>query len=104
MSPPAEPPEREVRLMTHHSFDISEEVLDVFESQHNARVEILKAGDAGVALNQAILSKDNPLNVSPQLEEAARYVGSPDARLHEGLPGHPALPCGRGGRVLASRL
>ncbi|MGD9030531.1 MAG: thiamine ABC transporter substrate-binding protein, partial [Anaerolineae bacterium] len=50
-----------VRLMTHDSFDISEEVLQAFESQHNAKVEILKAGDAGVVLNQAILSRDNPL-------------------------------------------
>jgi len=56
---PAEP--GTLRLMTHDSFDISEEVLQAFESQHNARVEILKAGDAGVVLNQAILSKDNPL-------------------------------------------
>jgi thiamine transport system substrate-binding protein len=52
---------RTVRLMTHDSFDISEDVLNAFESQHSARVEILKAGDAGVVLNQAILSKDNPL-------------------------------------------
>jgi thiamine transport system substrate-binding protein len=59
---PTTPPEpRTVRLMTHDSFDISEDVLNAFESQYNARVEILKAGDAGVVLNQAILSKDNPL-------------------------------------------
>lgn len=59
---PTSPPEpRTVRLMTHDSFDISEEVLNAFESEHNAKVEILKAGDAGVVLNQAILSKDNPM-------------------------------------------
>lgn len=59
---PTTPPEpRPVRLMTHDSFDISEEVLSAFESEHNAKVEILKAGDAGVVLNQAILSKDNPV-------------------------------------------
>lgn len=56
-----EPAERTVRMMTHDSFDISEEVLNIFESQHNARVEILHAGDAGVVVNQAILTKDNPL-------------------------------------------
>jgi thiamine transport system substrate-binding protein len=50
-----------VRVMTHDSFDISEEVITAFEEEHNATVEILKAGDAGVVLNQAILSKDNPL-------------------------------------------
>jgi thiamine transport system substrate-binding protein len=55
------PSERTVRIMTHDSFDISEEVLSAFESEHNATVEILQAGDAGVVLNQAILSKDNPL-------------------------------------------
>ncbi len=57
-SPPAA---RKLRLMTHDSFDISEDVLNTFEDEHNAEVEILKAGDAGVVLNQAILSKDNPL-------------------------------------------
>lgn len=57
-SPPAE---RTVRMMTHDSFDISEEVLTAFEAEHDAQVEVLKAGDAGVVLNQAILSKDNPL-------------------------------------------
>jgi thiamine transport system substrate-binding protein len=50
-----------VRVMTHDSFDISEEVLVAFEEEHNASVEILQAGDAGVVVNQAILSADNPL-------------------------------------------
>jgi thiamine transport system substrate-binding protein len=52
---------RTLRVMTHDSFDIGEETLAVFESQYNAQVEILQAGDAGVVLNQAILSADNPL-------------------------------------------
>ncbi|MGD2104286.1 MAG: thiamine ABC transporter substrate-binding protein, partial [Anaerolineae bacterium] len=56
------PPEpRTVRVMTHDSFDISEDVLNAFEEEHDAKVEILQAGDAGVVLNQAVLSKDNPL-------------------------------------------
>jgi thiamine transport system substrate-binding protein len=50
-----------VQMMTHDSFDISEEIIAAFEEQHNAKVEILQAGDAGVVLNQAILSVDNPL-------------------------------------------
>ncbi len=59
---PTTPPEPlKVRVMTHDSFDISEEVLAAFEARYNAEVEILQAGDAGVALNQAILSADNPL-------------------------------------------
>ena len=52
---------RTLRVMTHDSFDISEETLAVFEAQYNTQVEILQAGDAGVVLNQAILSADNPL-------------------------------------------
>jgi thiamine transport system substrate-binding protein len=60
-TPAASPEPQTVRMMTHDSFDISEEVLNAFEEEHNAKVEVLKAGDAGVVLNQAILSKDNPL-------------------------------------------
>ncbi len=56
-----EPAVRKLRVMSHDSFDISEEVLAEFEAQHGVEVEILEAGDAGVALNQAILSAENPL-------------------------------------------
>jgi thiamine transport system substrate-binding protein len=56
----ASPETRTLRLMTHDSFAISDEVIAVFEEQHDAKVEILEAGDAGVMLNQAILSADNP--------------------------------------------
>lgn len=52
---------RSLRVMTHDSFDIGEETIAAFETQHNATVEILESGDVGVMLNQAILSKDNPL-------------------------------------------
>lgn len=48
-------------LMTHDSFAISEEVLSEFEAENNVAVQILKSGDAGAAINQAILSKENPL-------------------------------------------
>ena len=55
------PPEpRTLRVMTHDSFAISDEVIAAFEEQHNAKVKILKAGDAGVMLSQAILSAGNP--------------------------------------------
>jgi thiamine transport system substrate-binding protein len=47
--------------MTHDSFAIGEEVIAAFEAEHNATVVILEAGDAGVMVNQAILSVDNPL-------------------------------------------
>ncbi len=47
--------------MTHDSFAISEGVLAAFEQENNAKVQFLKAGDTGAALNKAILSKGNPL-------------------------------------------
>ena len=48
-------------VMTHDSFDISAEVIAEFEAQHDAKVTILKSGDAGEALNRVILSKNTPL-------------------------------------------
>jgi thiamine transport system substrate-binding protein len=61
-APPAETGEPAViTLMTHDSFSVSEEVLAAFEAENNARVELLPSGDAGSALNQAILSRNNPL-------------------------------------------
>jgi thiamine transport system substrate-binding protein len=52
---------REFVLMTHDSFAASDEVIKAFETAHNAMVKILKSGDAGSALNKAILAKGNPL-------------------------------------------
>lgn len=43
-------------VVTHDSFAVSDQVLHEFETAHNAKVQILKAGDAGAALNQAILA------------------------------------------------
>jgi thiamine transport system substrate-binding protein len=50
-----------LRVMTHDSFSISKEVLAQFQQACGCRVEFLKSGDAGLALNKAILSKGNPL-------------------------------------------
>jgi thiamine transport system substrate-binding protein len=47
--------------MTHDSFAASEEVLKAFEQANNVKLNILKSGDAGAALNKAILAKGNPL-------------------------------------------
>ncbi len=60
---PATPaaPRRTLTVMTHDSFAASEAVIGQFEQQHNVDVQFIKASDAGSALNQAILSKDNPL-------------------------------------------
>ena len=48
-------------LMTHDSFNVSEEVLKEFEQQENVKIQMLKSGDAGSALNKAISSKSSPL-------------------------------------------
>ena len=48
-------------VMTHDSFAATDTVLKQFEQAHNAKVNILKSGDAGAALNKAILSKQAPL-------------------------------------------
>jgi thiamine transport system substrate-binding protein len=50
-----------LRLMSHDSFSASEEVLKAFEEEHGITVELLPSGDTGAALNQAILSKEDPL-------------------------------------------
>ncbi len=48
-------------VLTHDSFAMTEEVLVAFEEHTGVRVEILRSGDAGQMVNQAILSKNNPL-------------------------------------------
>jgi thiamine transport system substrate-binding protein len=50
-----------VTLMTHDSFAVSEDTLKAFEKENHAKIRLLKSGDAGAALNQAILSRSNPL-------------------------------------------
>src|SRR6185503_2810621 len=50
-----------ITLMSHDSFDASPEVIAVFEQANNVKIEFLRVGDAGAALNQAILAKENPL-------------------------------------------
>jgi thiamine transport system substrate-binding protein len=47
--------------MTHDSFAVSEDVIAQFENEHNVDVSFFRSGDTGTALNQAILSKQNPL-------------------------------------------
>jgi thiamine transport system substrate-binding protein len=60
--PPQPTPEiQSLTVMTHDSFDVSEEIVRKFESENNAQVTFLKAGDTGTALTRAILAKDAPL-------------------------------------------
>jgi thiamine transport system substrate-binding protein len=52
---------RTVTVMTHDSFDVSEEVVEAFQAQCNCQVQFLRSGDAGLMLSQALLTKENPL-------------------------------------------
>jgi thiamine transport system substrate-binding protein len=48
-------------VMTHDSFEISEDVLAAFEDEYGVTVQFLKAGDTGTAVNKAVLAVGNPL-------------------------------------------
>ena len=48
-------------VMTHDSFAATDTVIQSFEQANNAKVTFIKSGDAGAALNKAILSKNAPL-------------------------------------------
>jgi len=52
---------RTLTLATHDSFSISEDVIAAFESEQNAKLQVLSMGDAGEALNRIILSQDAPM-------------------------------------------
>jgi thiamine transport system substrate-binding protein len=60
-TPAADKGGRTVTVMTHDSFDVSEQVVAAFQEQCGCQVQFLRSGDAGLMLNQALLSKDNPL-------------------------------------------
>jgi thiamine transport system substrate-binding protein len=47
-------------VMTHDSFNVSEDVMATFQEQCGCQVRFLKSGDAGLMLNKAILSKSQP--------------------------------------------
>ena len=49
-----------ITLVTHDSFDVSDEVLEEFEADTGIEVEVLMAGDAGTVVNQAILTEGDP--------------------------------------------
>jgi len=50
----------EVVLVTHDSFAISKRVERAFERESGLRLRILQSGDAGEALNRALLTAGNP--------------------------------------------
>ncbi|PNG23924.1 thiamine ABC transporter substrate-binding protein [Streptomyces cahuitamycinicus] len=49
-----------VTLVSHDSWAASKDVMAAFEKQSGYKVRVLKDGDAGQAVNKAILTKDNP--------------------------------------------
>jgi thiamine transport system substrate-binding protein len=49
-----------VTLVSHDSWAASKSVIAAFEKQSGYKVKVLKDGDAGQAVNKAILTKDNP--------------------------------------------
>jgi len=51
----------EVVLLTHESFALSDGMLDRFTEETGIAVVVQTAGDAGSMVNQAILTKDNPI-------------------------------------------
>ena len=51
----------ELNVMTHDSFAVSQDVVQAFEQANDVKVTFLASGDAGAALNKAILTKDAPL-------------------------------------------
>lgn len=86
-----------ITLMTHDSFAASKNVLRRFTKDTGVSVKVLPSGDAGAAVNQAILTKNNPLGdvffgvdntlLSRALEESifVRYKSPELSNVPEGL-------------------
>lgn len=53
--------ERTLVLLTHDSFNLDEALIQQFEADHGVTLRILRAGDTGTMINQAILTRSNPL-------------------------------------------
>lgn len=49
-----------LRLLTHDSFSVSDDVLAAFTKDTGIKVELIQGGDAGTVVNQAILTNGNP--------------------------------------------
>ena len=50
-----------VRIATHDSFAISDELIESFETESGLELEIIRLGDTGTLTNQLVLSKDEPI-------------------------------------------
>jgi thiamine transport system substrate-binding protein len=49
-----------VRVVTHESFALSDDVLDAFTEETGIEVELLLGEDAGSVVNQAVITRDRP--------------------------------------------
>src|SRR5512142_301246 len=48
-------------VMTHDSFAASKNVIQAFETANNVKINFIKGGDAGAALNKVVLTRSAPL-------------------------------------------
>ncbi len=51
---------KSVTLVSHNSWAVSKDVIAAFEKSSGYKVRVLEDGDAGQAVNKAVLTKDNP--------------------------------------------
>ncbi|MCY7417401.1 MAG: thiamine ABC transporter substrate-binding protein [Chloroflexi bacterium] len=94
-----------VRLLTHSAFALSQPVLDSFQQQTGATISVVAAADAGLAVNQAILTASNPIadvlyGVDDTFLSRALDAGIFEAYQPAAISGVPAaLDLDPGGRV-----
>ena len=83
-----------VTLVTHDSFALSEDVLADFTKRTGIDVKILQAGDAGQVVNQAILTRDNPLGDVLFGVDTTFLTRALDEGIYERYrpPGHAGVP------------
>ncbi len=60
-SAPAPAAGQTLTVLTHDSFAVTEDLIRQFEQQNHVKMNFIKGGDSGSALNRAVLSKNSPL-------------------------------------------
>ena len=83
-----------LRVMTHDSFSLPIDLVERFEEQHGVDVVFISGGDAGEALNRAILTRGRPIadvlfGVDEALLERARDAGIFEPYVSPSLGGVP---------------
>jgi thiamine transport system substrate-binding protein len=51
---------KELVILAHDSFDVTEALIEAFEAEHGVSVTVLAGGDANAVLNRALLNAGNP--------------------------------------------